>query len=276
MIRVWYHSKCYDGFGAAWSAYKALGTEGVHYEAVSYGYPPPEYNAGDTIYIVDFSYDRNTLQLIHETVSMALGTVTVLDHHKTAEAELKGVPYAEFDMFRSGAGMAWDYFHPGKDRPRLIQHIQDRDLWLFEMEGTKEVHAFLCSQPMEFALWDTINTQLESFPEPIYSQGTALLANKKREVEKVCEAAWITELAGHKVATVNTTAHWSEVGHSLLQQYPEAAFAASFTVFNDTVMWSLRGRGDFDVSEVAKSFGGGGHKSAAGFKTPAFSFPITA
>jgi nanoRNase/pAp phosphatase (c-di-AMP/oligoRNAs hydrolase) len=32
--------------------------------------------------------------------------------------------------------------------------------------------------------------------------------------------------------------------------------------------FSLRSVGDFDVSEIAKSFGGGGHKNAAGFKVP--------
>lgn len=29
--------------------------------------------------------------------------------------------------------------------------------------------------------------------------------------------------------------------------------------------YSLRSRGDFDVSAIAKKFGGGGHKNAAGF-----------
>jgi nanoRNase/pAp phosphatase (c-di-AMP/oligoRNAs hydrolase) len=32
--------------------------------------------------------------------------------------------------------------------------------------------------------------------------------------------------------------------------------------------FSLRSLGDFDVSEIAKEFGGGGHKNAAGFKVP--------
>ncbi|NIV11578.1 MAG: bifunctional oligoribonuclease/PAP phosphatase NrnA, partial [Aliifodinibius sp.] len=32
------------------------------------------------------------------------------------------------------------------------------------------------------------------------------------------------------------------------------------------VVYSLRSRGDFDVSALAERFGGGGHKNAAGFR----------
>jgi uncharacterized protein len=31
--------------------------------------------------------------------------------------------------------------------------------------------------------------------------------------------------------------------------------------------WGLGSMGDFDVSEIAKAYGGGGHKNAAGFQS---------
>ena len=69
---------------------------------------------------------------------------------------------------------------------------------------------------------------------------------------------------------VNASANQSEVGHELLQRYPEAPFAA---IYFDTAdgkrKWSLRGRGNVDVSALAKQFGGGGHHNAAGFTTDA-------
>lgn len=34
-------------------------------------------------------------------------------------------------------------------------------------------------------------------------------------------------------------------------------------------VYSLRSRGEYDVSELAKRWGGGGHKNAAGFNVPA-------
>jgi len=269
--RVWYHSNCYDGFGAAWAASLALGREGVVYAPCSYGFDPPEYNPGDKIYIVDFSFPRETLETIFHTVCTDPGGVLqVIDHHKTAQEALANLAYAEFDMERSGAGMTWDFFHKGKPRPKLINHIEDRDLWKFNLSGSKSVHAYLCGQPFDFDVWDEISETMENSEANIYVGGELLLAAKMMEVQKTCKSSWCSYLDGHKVAVVNTSAHWSEVGHKLLEDNPSAEFAMSFTQFEDKVMWSLRGRGDFDVSAIAKRRGGGGHKSAAGFKTHNF------
>lgn len=261
--QVWYHDNCYDGFGAAWAVRCGLKLlYRILYVPCAYGNPMPEYKKGDDIIIVDFSFPRNEMLQLNSEVKSLL----VLDHHKTAEVNLKGLDFAIFDMERSGAGMAWDYFMPGVPRPKLIDHIEDRDLWRFKLEGSKEVHAYLCSQPFNFERWSQINNEMTVDAPSLYAKGAVLLQQKINEVGLVCKNSWLGEIDGYSVAMVNTSAHWSEVGHALLEKYPEAKFAASFTVFEDNTMYSLRGRGDFDVSEVAKKFGGGGHKSAAGFK----------
>ncbi len=268
-IRVWYHSNCYDGFGAAWAASRHLSRgPGVAYEKCSYGFPPPAFDPGDDIYIVDFSFPRDVLL----DIKTKAGKLVVLDHHKTAEEALRGLDFCTFDMERSGAGLTFDYFNGDGHRVPLIDLIEDRDLWRFKIEGTKEFHAYIRSQPFDFAVWDRIHEQLlgdSAFA--IYDTGRAMLVAEDMTTKKICESSWLGNLSGHKTALVNTACHWSEVGHHLLEKWPDAEFAASFTVLPDgKIMWSLRGRGDFDVSEVAKRFGGGGHKSAAGFKTPSF------
>jgi len=61
----------------------------------------------------------------------------------------------------------------------------------------------------------------------------------------------------------------------LLDKHPEASLAASFGFMpTGTILWSLRGRKlepdgsmGHDVSQIAKKFGGGGHRSAAGMRT---------
>jgi oligoribonuclease NrnB/cAMP/cGMP phosphodiesterase (DHH superfamily) len=75
------------------------------------------------VYILDFSYDEETLRNLYKKVE-----VVVLDHHKTAEKDLKDLSFAKFDMNKSGAMMAWEYFHPEKEVPLMIRYIQDRDL----------------------------------------------------------------------------------------------------------------------------------------------------
>lgn len=265
MFYVLYHSNCYDGFGAAFAAWKALG-DSAKYIAVSYGYPPPEMPDAGHIFIVDFSYPKDVLwKLVNE-----VGPVTVIDHHKTAQEalnELVGTHshlHTIFDMERSGALLTWNYFHQGIPAPLLIEHISDRDLWKFKLDGTAKIHKALVSLPMDFKLWDSLDVdQLKKdgeIAERLYSQ----------LVENICKSAWTKDIDGHLVPIVNTSIAWSEVGHELNKRFPDAPFAASFTVFDNQVMWSLRSQGDFDVSEVAKKFGGGGHKNAAGFKTARF------
>lgn len=260
-IAVLYHANCYDGFGAAYAAWK-LFKEQANYIPVSYGKPLPEgIEQYSDVFIVDFSYPRQTLLELAEKVP-----VCVLDHHKTAQADLEGLTHPNleiiFDMGRSGALIAWNYFHPFDQVPFLIDYISDRDLWKFKLPGSKEVHAALTSYPFDFELWDKFNV------DDLMKEGEISLKLTNSLVEKVCSKSFLKEIAGYVVPVVNTTTSWSEVGELLQKQNPDKPFAASFTEFEDGTMWSLRSSGDFDVSKIAKLFGGGGHKNAAGFKIP--------
>lgn len=271
MKYVLYHSNCYDGFGAAYAAWKKFGNS-AKYIPVSYGTPPPEMPDASEIYIVDFSYDEKTIVDLSYKAK-----VVVLDHHKTAEENLRPLigkenPMVEFDMNRSGALIAWEYFHgdamsahrdPSVPTiPQLIAHISDRDLWKFEMQGSKEVHAALVSTPFDFEVWDKLDVPT------LIQEGAGALKFQTQLVQNIINKSWIAKVGDHDVPVVNTSNSWSEVGEALLAKYPDSPFAASFTAFKEITMWSLRSRAheDFDVSAVAKKFGGGGHKNAAGFQ----------
>jgi oligoribonuclease NrnB/cAMP/cGMP phosphodiesterase (DHH superfamily) len=271
MTFVLYHSNCYDGFGAAWAAWLKFG-DGAKYIPVSYGYPPPEMPDAKTIYILDFSYDAVTI------LNLSLkAQVVVLDHHKTAQADLEQLmrtdhngppneifnPHIVFDMNRSGALIAWQFFHPEAVVPALIRHISDRDLWQFKIEGSDLVHSALLSYPFDFEVWNKLSESMGKLKD----EGVTCERMQEALVGKIVKGSWLGKVANHEVPIVNTTISWSEVGEALLDKHPDAPFAASFTVFHDQVMWSLRSKGDFDVSEIAKKFGGGGHKNAAGYKT---------
>lgn len=274
MIHVFYHSNCYDGFGAAYVCWKKFGN-GAKYHPVSYGYPPPEKDKdgvlilGGTLYIVDFSYSKDVLIKLRERFQ----NIIVLDHHKTAKEELSHfleVTYqgleVHFDMKRSGALMTWNYLFPKKYPPQLIRHISDRDLWKFELHGTAFIHKALVSYPKTFALWDQFDLEV------LKKEGVTCERLYSQLVENICENPWMKEIDGQEVPVVNTSIAWSEIGAQLLVNNPDAPFVASFTVFEDQVMWSLRSRkgSDVDVSAIAKKFGGGGHKHAAGFKAQRF------
>lgn len=269
---VLYHSSCYDGFGSAYAAWKEFGDNAI-YIPVSYGHGLPKGLTGsrfDKVFILDFSFNEDDLLKIKENCE----TVILIDHHKTAKEMLEPLMgkynwlKINFDMTKSGALMSWEYFRGTYDPiPMLIQHISDRDLWNFDLEGTNEIHAALVSHPMDFELWDGFEENLTT----LKIEGDTCKRLTSSMVSKICKGAWIGTIGDiGNVPMVNTTIAWSEVGHELLKAFPRVPFVASFTVFENQVMWSLRSRKDgdnFDVSAVAKKFGGGGHRNASGFKT---------
>lgn len=261
MDYVLYHSNCLDGFGSALSAWKKLKHK-ANYIPVSHGHGIPDIGTdAKTIYIVDFCFSPSELDVLANLCDK----VVILDHHKTALENLTNYsnPKVEvtFDMTKSGALLTWEHFHK-EEAPELIKWISDRDLWKFEYKESELAHKALCSYPMDFSIWDNFLKN----PKTLISEGEVCTRLYNQLVDNIVKSSWITQLAGHTIPVVNTTIAWSEVGQALLKKYPDAEFAASFTVYGEETMWSLRSKTHFDVSAIARLFDGGGHKNAAGFK----------
>src|ERR1700747_590235 len=151
-----YHGSCADGFGAAWVARKAYAAQGepINFHAVGFQKPPPDVTGLDVV-MVDFSYKRPVLLEMAEKAE----TILILDHHKSARDDLTFLPgnvRTVFDMDRSGAMIAWDYWFHNQETPQLLRHIQDRDLWLFKLDHTREIQANVFSYPYDFEVWDQL------------------------------------------------------------------------------------------------------------------------
>jgi oligoribonuclease NrnB/cAMP/cGMP phosphodiesterase (DHH superfamily) len=192
----------------------------------------------------------------------------VLDHHKTAMEELTGLPFAHFDMNKSGAVMAWDYFHPNEPLPLLLAYVQDYDLWTKELPHTDENKAWRRSFPRTFRSWQDM-AQAVSREHSWKTEGKAILRSEKMYIQHRASQAFEVTIDPYVVLAVNETQHFSEVAGELAKdtRYP---FGACFFVRDDGLkIWSLRSEGEFDVSAVAKLRGGGGHRNAAGFKESA-------
>ena len=147
-----YHGNCADGFGAAWVVRKALGEDNVEFYPGKHGEGPPDCSGRDVI-IVDFSYKRPMMMRIAEEAN----SILVIDHHKTAAESLVDLPdnvRCYFDMDHSGAMLTWLYYFPNEEPPKLLKHIEDRDLWQFKLHGTREIQAALFSYPYEFDIWE--------------------------------------------------------------------------------------------------------------------------
>ena len=274
MAYILYHGDCYDGFGAAWAYWKAFnGVSADQYISCKHGQPMPDIPDQQQVYILDFSFPEEALR----SLAKRSYTVTLLDHHKTAEKDLQGLlsrsePNMDvvFDMAKSGARLAWERFCGG-DVPQLIQYIEDRDLWTNKLPHIEEITAWIRSYERTFENFDILHDGLNHRENryEVIAQGAAILRFQRQKVQEICDAGTrMLVIGGYTVPVVNVPYIFaSDVGHELLQRYPEVKFAAYYFDRSDGIrQWGLRSRKDFDCSVVAKANGGGGHAQASGFQ----------
>lgn len=257
---VIFHGDCSDGFGAAWAAWKLLGDRATYHPS-KHGDPIPDVR-GKNVVVLDFSYDNATTKRL---ISEAKGFL-IIDHHKSAMVDLHDIACARFDMNHSGAMLAWKFFHPGKEPPRMIRHIEDRDLWKWEIPYSREFVAAFDMVPFEFEEYDKYLD--DSAVDAAQERGAHILAYNKTVIARSIKRATSRSIGGKSVMVVNASHLISEIGSTLA---PRCDFALIWWWDHRTcqVRASLRAHHeDADVSEVAKRWGGGGHRKAAGFSLP--------
>lgn len=286
-----YHGNCADGFTAAWAVRKALGEANVDFHAASYGDPVRPDVTNRNVLLVDFSYKRTEL----EAMACGARAIVVLDHHKTAAEDLAGFEqpapwsanlFAEienaaamsgglpiralFDMERSGAAIAWDFFH-GMDRPRpmLVEFVQDRDLWRFNLGGTRQVQACIFSHGYDFETWDWLSHRIEipASLQELIAEGRAIERKHHKDIEELLPVTTRSmRIGGFDVPVANLPYIFSSDAASKLAE--NAPFGACYYDGPNGRIFSLRSRGEgaIDVAAIAATYGGGGHKNASGFQ----------
>jgi len=265
---VLYHSNCPDGFTAAWAIWKSLPS--ATFIPVSHGEEPPTDLDNKDVVIVDYCYPREVLLALATKAS----SLTVLDHHLSSMRLCGDLSFCVFDMNRSGAGMAWDFFHPNHTRPPLVDYVEYRDLgnaftkkehpW----DHYLEIMAALDSYNRDFETWDFLNKALLSTQTraELIAEGKGILRYQKRLVDQLVANADEINIEGYLVKSVNTPVLMSEVAGRLASS--SDLFGAAWYQTNEEVKFSLRAAKDsnIDVATIASHFGGGGHAKAAGFK----------
>lgn len=262
---VIYHGNCQDGFTAAWAIW-TVHPDWEFYPG-KYQEEPPDVTDRE-VWFVDFSYKRPVILEMAKTASF----IHILDHHKSAEADLVDLPEnvdVKFDMNRSGARLAWEQFHPNEKTPELLLRVEDRDLWRFTFQDTKGVSAYLFSQDYDFKLWGWVVKLAEDKHdlEEMESYGNVILKKQSKDINELLQNKFKIRIRGYEVWAANLPyTLCSEAGNILAQGEP---FGATFYLDGVSAIFSLRSTEEgTDVSEIAKFYGGGGHKHAAGFKVP--------
>ena len=219
-----------------------------------------------------------------------------LSEEDAQEARDQFEMYTDLEM--SGATLAWQYWVDQgvltpEMRPVLLGHIEDRDLWRFRLPLTREIQANVLSYEYTFENWDTL--MLKTSTLQLAEGGASIERKHMKDVKalvEVCQRLIIWNVSNKikiepgnmqgtvvehynvdaiKIPTASIPYRMaSDAGHIMAAAHEEGKyFAACYYDTAEHRVFSLRStENGMDVSLIAKEYGGGGHKHAAGFKVP--------
>lgn len=254
----------------------------------------------EQVWIVDYSISPDEMRRLLGITQ----DVTWIDHHKTAIEKYADFPYAIRGIRKDGeAGcvLAWKYIHWWTDRgegeidlkrdrsehypvPTAIMYVGDRDIWAWKFgETTKHFHAGAQSHntlPYSEFWWRCLDREIEPRPgtgntearirgieffDKLLSDGKVVERYRRFYYQDYCaELSFPVEIDGHKALALNV----AKVGSEALggdEAFKEHAILCPFYFDGKQFTVSLYSK-TVDVSEIAKKYGGGGHKGASGFQ----------
>jgi hypothetical protein len=270
---ILYHGrKCPDGYAAALAAWLYYGGQ-AEFLALDHGDVKsvadlPKLD-GRAVYILDFSFADDILRAIEERAAK----LVMLDHHLSAAEKLNGFVcrcgVLHFDMKKSGARLAWEFFHPDKAIPDLVRFVEDRDIWVWQYPESAGFLAALDMEAFDFERWQSIANfgpvELAAYTD----RGRAMDEKFTSLSQTIAEQAQPLVFNGVAGLMVNAPgAFHSLVGDILCAK--SGTFALMWAVDKTGVVkCGLRSRSGFSCIALAESMGGGGHAQACGFKLPA-------
>ena len=261
---VLYHADCPDGFGGAYAAWKRFG-DAAEYIPVKHNRPAPELGTGRDIYFIDFCYPADVMA----TIAAAAKSFTVLDHHKGMKDVVESFPNYVYDEKRSGATIAWHYFHPGAPVPLLLRYVQAGDLYTFDMPDSRAALSYLYTHSFHFEEWDRLAKEFEDSAARanLLERGAIYYEYYSLQIKQIAARAELVMFEGYETYLGGTSSQFiSDVGHELCQRKGPIALIAG--VAHDGIRVSIRGDGSVDVSELARRHGGNGHPNASAFFVP--------
>ncbi|MGR5296915.1 hypothetical protein ACPV5U_19360 [Vibrio mediterranei] len=268
-VHTIYHGQCFDGSASAWAVQQLIDTN-LTFEPGFYGKKIEEYEIPtdtDVVLLVDFSFKKEELLKLAERFY-----VVVVDHHVTAKTDLEDIKnsniYVVFDMSESGASLVWKAFS-SSPLPKLLAHVRDRDLWTFELPGTRAVNIAL--QTLGYDL-DKFDEATKLGAEHLIQLGEPMLAYQQTLVKMIAEKSQTLHMVfqGENIEVPIVSAHPTLA--SDVAEYIYTSREVPFVVITnlDLVRGGLRvslrsqSENGWDVSNVARHYGGGGHRCASG------------
>ncbi len=245
--------------------------DAVELHEIDYGRPIPwdKIEAAATVIITDFSLPKDAMLKIYE----AKGENFIwIDHHISAIKEM-----SDFEniaglraLDRAACVLTWQYFFPELDAPAAVLFIGDRDIWQFDYPQTRAFSEGLSAEDTAAnndVLWDALLSNDQDLVQRLLEKGEILLQARLKQIAYYVDSyGFELDFNGYRTLLVNLPSN-GDIGHYICQAGYDLAYVyrddfQDGQIFTKVTLYSE----SVDVSKLAKRYGGGGHKGAAGFR----------
>lgn len=277
-MKCFYHKSDLDGIcSGAIIKYKYPECEMI---GVDYGddiNPLDHIDLGKECYVVDFAFSSEIMEKLFYKTHLIW-----IDHHKSSFDIVNKINnshgivgttiHGKREIGKAGCELTWEYLFPEREMPEAIQLLGRYDVWDNSAEwcwenrtlpfqyGMKSLNRSVDSKFWHLLFSD--NRQINK----IVDKGILILVYQKEQNKKILENNYFErEFQGLKAICLNNQVYNSQVFDSLWDE-DKYDIMICFAYTGKHWKVSLYSTKDsVDCSELAKEFGGGGHKGAAGF-----------
>ena len=228
---------------------------------------------GETVFMTDFSLPMSDMIMLSGICHLIW-----IDHHQSAidDCAEEGLVFQGTQVSGDAACvLTWQHCYPNTPVPYAVKLISDWDVWRFEHEATRPFQYALRIQDTapESPIWERLFTDKnEGFVHTLLDHGLAIMKHEKQSNKIQCRAAFETELEGLRCIAVNKLFSGSNLFESV---WDENKFDVMIAFGWHRGQWKVSLRSTIvGVSELAKRYGGGGHKHAAGFSCKELPFKL--
>jgi oligoribonuclease NrnB/cAMP/cGMP phosphodiesterase (DHH superfamily) len=309
---VIYHRGCYDGFAGFFilNKTKRIHDKAIVYPDVPSAKDIPPNIENKNVIIIDVAYKREILKGIIDVAKK----VTFIDHHDSIRKDVKSLQVSEpheiiYDENMCGATLVWKYFYGNKNKkkinfPLFLKYISDNDTGKWILKYTKPFMLGLSVNYSAELSYENIVRWKKLFDKKevikLIKKGTTyreyhdfLLESNVRKYsmlrfpsEKVFNEFpdMFKKVGQYKVAVYNGGGcpSASSLGERFMEKVDcDFVIMWNYQFDKREYVMALRSGGKeeeeekiVDVGQIAKIFGGGGHKKASACSFSKFKYEI--
>ncbi len=265
-----YHSKDLDGFSSGAIVLKKY--PGIKLIGYDYGQNIPEIPDNSEIILVDVSFPMSEMVKISKRTKSFIW----IDHHISAINEFNNLKEENsiitfLDVNYSACELTWRYFF-NENIPTAIEMLGKYDTWRKDEFWQTKILPFqygmrlICNSPESFPsyLFDAKENNFST--TSIIEDGLKLIQYQKAIDSLSAKNSFEINFEGYKAICLNTSnfssqtfeSVYDENKHDLMIPFQWSGQFWKFSLYTT--------KSTIDCSVLAKKYGGGGHKGAAGFQ----------